>query len=455
MKTKLLMPAALLLALSVSGFAQATFTVGSSPAHSAACCGQTERAGQISFQPRPGSLDTITGTITVTYPVRITNPSDIHVYSIAYDFGGATGVAPVVSGMVDPSDPFKILISVGAGGRYPFSINVEGVLVDTSQIPCGTGAADLMAYVNSTGNLLTSGEQNPYVISGIYPALVNPSATKVFFNAVTGEPGTDTAYYQVGEGFPAAFDAVYLATNPKLIKLNIGKVPQGIQLSFPVWSIDSASSATVDETGMFLLSTSEGGAMPSDQVITSANSPASVYYMVAATTDTTRIEYLRIPITVTAVGPYPIGPESIEITAQMGPIDPYQEMIPRYCDAAKCLTAATTLVVDTTTLALHDGRFEIVVDWLTPTGSGGKGIPVPLNIDSGYFWFFEDTNVELLVKIKRGCEVNGYYWFFYGALTDVAYTITVTDTETSAVKTYLGTQHVQTSANDINAFACP
>jgi len=104
---------------------------------------------------------------------------------------------------------------------------------------------------------------------------------------------------------------------------------------------------------------------------------------------------------------------------------------------------------------LHDGRFEVVVDWLTPTGSSGKGLPVPLTTDSGYFWFFEDTNIELLVKIKDGCEVNGYYWFFYGALTDVEYTITVTDTETSAVKTYHGTQHVPTNGNDINAFACP
>jgi hypothetical protein len=54
-----------------------------------------------------------------------------------------------------------------------------------------------------------------------------------------------------------------------------------------------------------------------------------------------------------------------------------------------------------------------------------------------------------------GCGVNNHYWFFYGALTDVEYTITVTDTETSAVKTYYGVQHYQTSANDVNAFACP
>jgi hypothetical protein len=456
MKTKLLIAAVIFLALSVAGFAQATFTVGSSPMLYVACCGETESTGEIAFQPRPGSLDTVTGTIMVTYPVRITNPSDINVYSIASDFGGATGVAPVVSGMVDPSDPFKIIIAVGAGGHYPFSINVEGVLVDTSPYPCQFGAVDLKAHVGSTGNLLTSGEQEIIVISQIIPALANPTATTVSFNADTGYPGSATAYYQVGEGFPAAFDDVYMQNVPKLIKLNVSKVPQGIQLSFPVLSIDSSSSSTVDEAGMFQLSTSSGAAVSSDQVITSANSPTSVYYMVAAATDTIRMEYLRIPITVIAVGPYPIGEEPVSITAQMGPSDPTGWMIPRYADAAKCLTADTTLVtVEISTLLLHGGRFAVEVDWLSPTGFTGKGSAVALTSDSGYFWFFEGTNVELLVKIKDGCGVNGQYWFFYGALTDVEYQITVTDIETSAVKTYLGTQHVQTSANDIHAFACP
>jgi hypothetical protein len=106
-------------------------------------------------------------------------------------------------------------------------------------------------------------------------------------------------------------------------------------------------------------------------------------------------------------------------------------------------------------LYLYGNRFKVDVSWLTPTGSSGMGTEVPLTTDSGYFWFFENTNVELLVKTHNGCGVNGHYWFFYGALTDVEYTITVTDTETDEVKTYLGYQHYQTSSNDVNAFACP
>jgi hypothetical protein len=35
-----------------------------------------------------------------------------------------------------------------------------------------------------------------------------------------------------------------------------------------------------------------------------------------------------------------------------------------------------------------------------------------------------------------GRQVNGRFWVFYGALSDVAYTITVTDTETGTHKEY-------------------
>ncbi len=89
MKTKLLMAVAMLLALSVYGFAQASFTVSSSPTYAASCCGETENAGQISFYPRPGSLDTIAGTITVTSAVKTyvgtqhvqTSGNDIHAFA--------------------------------------------------------------------------------------------------------------------------------------------------------------------------------------------------------------------------------------------------------------------------------------------------------------------------------------------------------------------------------------
>ena len=61
---------------------------------------------------------------------------------------------------------------------------------------------------------------------------------------------------------------------------------------------------------------------------------------------------------------------------------------------------------------------------------------MPLTGDTGAFWFFDAANIELVVKVLDGRPVNGNFWLFYGALSNVEYTLTVTDTETGAVKTY-------------------
>jgi len=126
-----------------------------------------------------------------------------------------------------------------------------------------------------------------------------------------------------------------------------------------------------------------------------------------------------------------------------------------FADSGQSAPGSTPLVLDSlpqgNQLLLNGNRFRVEVDWQTPSGSG-KGVAIPLTGDSGYFWFFGETNVELLVKVLDGSGVNNRFWVFYGALTDVQYTITVRDTATGAVKTYQGQQGVQQSGNDINAF---
>jgi hypothetical protein len=46
------------------------------------------------------------------------------------------------------------------------------------------------------------------------------------------------------------------------------------------------------------------------------------------------------------------------------------------------------------------------------------------------------SNPEVFVKIVDGRPVNGYFWVFYGGLTDVGYTLTVTDAVTGARHDY-------------------
>jgi hypothetical protein len=72
--------------------------------------------------------------------------------------------------------------------------------------------------------------------------------------------------------------------------------------------------------------------------------------------------------------------------------------------------------------------------------------------DTGVFWFFAPTNLELMVKVLDGSTINGYFWFFSGALSSVEYTITVTDTSNNAVKTYHNDEPNFGSIADVSAF---
>ncbi|HEY0783461.1 MAG TPA: AAA family ATPase [Thermoanaerobaculia bacterium] len=95
---------------------------------------------------------------------------------------------------------------------------------------------------------------------------------------------------------------------------------------------------------------------------------------------------------------------------------------------------------DPTHLCLGDGRFLVTVDWQTPDGTVGHGQAVPLTRDTGYFWFFNDTNLEMVLKVLNGCGLNQRYWVFAGGLTNVRVAITVTDTSNGTHVTYQNPQ---------------
>jgi hypothetical protein len=109
----------------------------------------------------------------------------------------------------------------------------------------------------------------------------------------------------------------------------------------------------------------------------------------------------------------------------------------------------------TTDLCLTGNRFSVSVEWEDFQGNAGVGTAVPLTSDTGYFWFFDDANVELVVKVLDGTWLNGHYWVFYGSLSNVEYTLTVTDTSTGEVRTYTNPSGNFGSVGDTEAFAVP
>jgi hypothetical protein len=118
--------------------------------------------------------------------------------------------------------------------------------------------------------------------------------------------------------------------------------------------------------------------------------------------------------------------------------------------------AQTNCIPSTTALCLQSQRFQVSATFRADGGPAGQAEAVPLTSDTGYLWFFAATNVEAVIKVLDGCALNQHFWVFAGGLTNVRTAITVTDTQTRSVKTYVNPldtafQPIQDTA----AFACP
>ena len=102
------------------------------------------------------------------------------------------------------------------------------------------------------------------------------------------------------------------------------------------------------------------------------------------------------------------------------------------------LASAAPCTADPETLCLFGNRFQVKVSWRLGNGTEGTGKAVPLagTDRTGLFWFFDQTNIELVVKMIDGTPLNGKLWVFYGALSDVEYEIEVIDTQTGSRRTY-------------------
>lgn len=125
--------------------------------------------------------------------------------------------------------------------------------------------------------------------------------------------------------------------------------------------------------------------------------------------------------------------------------------------ACQVAVPPTSVCVDSeTSLCLHQKRFRVTATRQAP-GIPATGLPVRAGSESGYFYFVQNSNIEMTVKVLNGCALNQRYWVFASATTNVPITITVTDTQTGAAQTYsnpLG--FASNPLQDSNAFStCP
>jgi hypothetical protein len=115
-------------------------------------------------------------------------------------------------------------------------------------------------------------------------------------------------------------------------------------------------------------------------------------------------------------------------------------------------------IEDATTLCLAQDRFQVQVNFINPNNSeAGIGQAVELTADTGYYWFFNEANVEMVIKVLDACSFADRFWVFAGGLTNVEVNMTVTDSQTGAVRNYTNPQRTPFQPiQDTDAFAtCP
>jgi plastocyanin len=118
-------------------------------------------------------------------------------------------------------------------------------------------------------------------------------------------------------------------------------------------------------------------------------------------------------------------------------------------------------VADSGTLCLGaGGRFKASVAFVNggSPSAGANAIPLATNPDSGLFYFFGPSNIEMLIKVLNACAPPfNHYWVFFAATTNVQFTVTVVDTVSGKVQVYFNPlNQPAVPVQDTSAFAtCP
>ncbi len=143
------------------------------------------------------------------------------------------------------------------------------------------------------------------------------------------------------------------------------------------------------------------------------------------------------------------GPLGANLNRHTPPAEEVEAFLP---SPRQSLAPRGSCAPSSTRLCLSGGRFAVEATWRDFAGNQGQANTSPLTADTGTFWFFDAANVELVTKVVDGRPLNGHFWFFYGALSNVEYTLSVTDTETGEVRSYTNPLRTFGSRGDTEAF---
>jgi hypothetical protein len=115
-------------------------------------------------------------------------------------------------------------------------------------------------------------------------------------------------------------------------------------------------------------------------------------------------------------------------------LDPVGTGANRVLAGRNATTVVGPCVPDATTMCLLSGRYEAKVTWRNPfNNDSGIGGAAPFTDFSGFFWFTDPANLELMLKVL---ELDGVIKVFYGQLTDLEFQLTLREVATGLTKVY-------------------
>ncbi len=153
-------------------------------------------------------------------------------------------------------------------------------------------------------------------------------------------------------------------------------------------------------------------------------------------------------------GPVGSGPKEMEASGDKMYFAAYRSDVGRELFSIDRSALRTACEPSETRACLGAGRFAVEAEWFDRvSGDRGRGRAQPFRTDTGRFWFFEEGNVELVFKVLDARSFSDHFWVFYGALSDVSYWLTVTDTWSGESRTYSNEQGDICGALDLTAFA--
>jgi hypothetical protein len=103
-------------------------------------------------------------------------------------------------------------------------------------------------------------------------------------------------------------------------------------------------------------------------------------------------------------------------------------------------------------IRLQDARFRVEADWRAFDGSLGIGNDYSANSQTGEFWFFQESVLELAIKILDGRPLNSHWWVYLASLSNVEFAVTVFDLGSRTARIYNNSPGNFSSFGDIEAF---